>query len=269
MSSECYRKDFFCSTYSKEGDLVQFAIELKNIPGAIAEVAELFSAKHINILQGFHAVYPNQKKAIWGFFADLKASNEDVEDLIKEINKLDCILGVKFSRPIIDGLIVDELHFPITVSNERSILMKTKTFAHCFRGLREKFGSGANFILYEMGKAAGENKVRNINEQYNLDKLTALRLILAEKAAKGWCIPEIERFDEEKNEAIIVVQELFECVPFKGGNKGAKSQFFRGYLAGALSQLFKKPVSVIETECVANGYRNCKFVGQTRSEKLI
>jgi len=267
MSVEYYRKDLFCSAYSESGELFQFAVKLKNVPGAIAEVANLLFSRGINILHGFHTAYPGGKEAVWGFFADLKNSNMKVENVIKEIEKLDATLEVKFSKPIIDGLIVDELHFPITVLDERSIVMKIKTIVGSFNRLYEKFGSGASFILYEMGKGAGEDKVKTLNERYDLDKLTAMKVILAERTAKGWGISKIEKFDEEKVEIIITVQELFECAPFKGKNRDAKSQFFRGYLAGTLSRLFNKPVSVIETECIAKGDQNCKFVGQIHSEK--
>jgi len=266
MPDRYYRKDLFCTVYSKNSKLFQIAVKLKNTPGAISEVANTLSSKNVNILHGFHIASPGEKEAVWGFFADLKASNLEVEDLVKAIEELDSTLEVRFARPIIDGLIGDEIHFPIMISDERSIVMKVKTIVGCFNRLYEKFGSGAGFILYEMGRAAGENRVKSMNEQYDLDRLTALKVILAERAAKGWGIPKIEKFDEEKTEVTITVQELFECLPFQGRYKDEKSHFFRGYLVGVLSRLFKKPVSVIEVECIAKGDSNCKFVSQVSSE---
>jgi len=265
MNKPHYRKDIFCSIYSEDGDLFQFAVKLKNIPGSIAEVARILASRGVNILHGFHTVTPRENEAIWGFFIDLKGSNEKIENIAKEIESLDSVLEVKLSRPIIDGLIIDELHFPIMVFNERSIVMKIKTIAGSFNRLYGKFGSGASFILYEMGKAAGQERAKNLSEKYDLDKLTILKIILAERAAKGWGIPEIEKFDEKKAEATINVQELFECVLFRSRNKEAKSQFFRGYLAGVLSQLFGKNVLVVEDECVAKGDPKCKFISQIRS----
>jgi len=268
MRSKYYRKDLFCSAYSEDGKLYQFAIRLKNTPSAIAKVASLLSSKGINILHGFHAACPSRKEAVWGFFADLRGLNGEIEGLIKEIEDLEPTLEIKFSGPIIDGLIVDELHFPIMVSDERSLVMKIKTVADSFNRLYERFGSGGSFILYEMGVAAGENKVESMNEKYDLDKLTVLRVILAERAAKGWGIPRIEKFDEGKTEVTITVQELFECLPLRGRYKEAKSQFFRGYVAGVLNRLFNKAVSVIEVECIAKGDQHCKFISQVRSEKV-
>jgi len=267
MQGKYYRKELFCSVYSKNSEVFQFAIKLKNTPGAIAEMANFLFSRGIDILHGFHIACPGEKEALWGFFADLKNSVEGIEDLIKEIRGLDSTLEVKFSRPIFDGLIVDRLHFPILVLDERSMVMKVKTLAESFNRLYEKFGSGAGFILYEMGMAAGENRVESVYERYDADKLTALKVILAERAAKGWGIPEIEDFDEEKIRVTVTVEELFECLPFRGKYKQAKSHFFRGYLAGVFSRLFNKNISVIETECIAKGDPNCKFISQISQEK--
>ncbi len=262
MTNKYYRKDIFCSAYAKDGALFQFAIKLRNIPGALAEVARIFSSRGINILHGFHTAPPDREDAIWGFFVDLKGSEEDVDSLVKEVEELNVTLEVKLARPIDNGPIVDQLHFPIMVSGERSIIMNIKTVIETFNRLYERFGSGAGFILYEMGKAAGENEARSVSEKYDLDKPTVLKVILAERSAKGWGIPEIEKFDEEAIEASIVVHELFECTPFQGKNKEAKSQFFRGYLAGALSQLLNRRLTVVESECVAKGDRTCRFISK-------
>jgi len=149
MSSKYYRKDLFCSVYSKSGELFQFAVKLKNTPGALAEVASFLFSKGVNILHGFHSAFPDEKEAVWGFFADLRGLTDGVENLVKEMESLDSTLEVKFSRPIIDGLIVDTLHFPIIVLDERSLVLKIKTLAESFNRLYEKFGSGAGFMLLQ------------------------------------------------------------------------------------------------------------------------
>ena len=267
MSDDLFRKDVFCSAYSEDGKLIQFAVRLKDVPGAMAEVANLLYRRGVNILHGFHTVFPDQAEAIWGFFADIKNLTVEAERLREEMENLGSVIDVKTSGPIIDGLIVDELHFPLMVLNERSVLFKVRTIMESFKRLCEKFGSGASFILYEMGRAAGEGKAKRILMEYGLDKYTSLKLILAERAAKGWGVPEIEMFDDERMEAVIKVHELFECISSRGANREARSQFFRGYLAGLFGYLFNKPVSVTETECISKGDEICKFVCKVYSEK--
>jgi len=266
MRNNDYSKDIFCSAYLKGGELYQLAIRLKNIPGSLAEIANILHSRNVNILHGFHAICPDREEAVWGFFINLKDSNVKIENLINEILNLESTIEVKFSRPIIDGLVVDNLHFPMRVMGERGIVIKIDVFAKIRNRLREKFGSGAYFILYQMGKATGEKQVKNIIEKYCLDKITALKVILAQIAAIGWGISEIESFNEEKKEASIIVRELFECTPFKGRSREPTSHLFRGCLAGILSQLFGNPTLVVEVECVAKGDPNCRFIGRPQLE---
>lgn len=82
---------------------------------------------------------------------------------------------------------------------------------------------------------------------------------MAERIAKGWGIPEILEFDEGKVEGAIRIQDLFECLPFKGQSKEARGNLFRGYLTGAISQLYNRRVTVLEDECIAKGDPYCKF----------
>jgi len=42
----------------------------------------------------------------------------------------------------------------------------------------------------------------------------------------------------------IFIQDLFECLTIKKENKEAKSQFFRGYIAEDINQLYNRGVSV-------------------------
>jgi predicted hydrocarbon binding protein len=260
MGDRRYPKDLFCSIYSEGGRCVQFVVRLKNMPEAIAKVSNSLAVKGINILSGFHAASPGGEEVTWGFFIDLKGLDLKPEDLAKEIEGLDVVLEAKFSPPMFDGLIIDEFFFPLMVLGERSVVVRVETFGEMFRRLYESFGSGAATILYGMGLAAGENKAKRVVEKYGVDGLGALQIILAERAAKGWGIPDIA--DKKRPEAAIIVQDLFECLPFKGKHSKANSQFFRGYLTGVFRQLFNKKASVTEVECIAKGNPNCKFISE-------
>ena len=268
MPDKFFRKDLFCSVYFKGADLIQFAVRIKNVPGTIAEVADLLSSRGVNIIHAFYTAFPSQPEAFLGVFADLRNLTVDPESLVKEIKKIDIVIDVRVSKPIIEGFIVDDIHFPLMVSGERSIVLKVKTLVDSFKRLREKFGSGADFILYEMGKAAGEERIKKMHEDYGLEDQAALKLILAERAAKGWGVPRIEKYDEEKKKATIIVHELFECLPFKDGGKEPRSQFFRGYLSGVFGFLFNGDVSVREVECIGKRDENCKFICEVSSHPL-
>jgi len=109
--------------------------------------------------------------------------------------------------------------------------------------------------------------LRSLKTEYGLEKRQALDAVLKEVMAKGWDIPEVEVFDERRNEAVIRVYELFECLPFKGKLKEPKSYFFRGYLEGAFKTIFEAECMVNETECIAKGDPYCRFIITQRPSK--
>lgn len=260
MVDERYPKDVMVGIYSPSRRLFEFSVKIKNMPGAIAEVSGLLAKKGVNLLSGFHLADPAGEEARWGFIADLTGLDIEVEELLKLIMGLKLVSDVSFTEAKFNGLIVDELHFPLTALGERSVLLRVETWGDMSSRLFEAFGSGAGVILYEMGLKAGENKAKNIFEKYGVDGLSALQIILAERVAKGWGIPKIEEFNEEKLEAKITVQDLFECLPYRGKDKQPKSHFFRGYITGIFNNLFNKEVATEEVECIAKGDKNCKFM---------
>jgi len=111
-----------------------------------------------------------------------------------------------------------------------------------------------------MGVSAGENKAKNVIEDYGVSGMKAAQIILAERVAHGWGIPKLLEFDEQKPRAKVEVKDLFECLSLKGKCKEAKSHFFRGYLNGVFNVVFNKKVTTIEVECIAKGDSNCSFV---------
>ena len=51
-----------------------------------------------------------------------------------------------------------------------------------------------------------------------------------------------------KNSKTPLSFKTFECLAYKMENKETKSRFFRGYLAGAVNQLYNRTVSAREVE---------------------
>jgi len=263
MIEEYCPKDILCGVYSPNKKLMEFMIKLKNVPGALAKVSDILANYGINILSGFHVAYPNNKEAYWSFFIDFTSAKAKLETIIEEIKKLEVVLSIKFAKAKFNGLIIDELHFPLTVLGERSITLRIESIAKIFKRIHEIFGSGAATILYEMGIKAGEAKVKSIHEKYGIKGLKALKIILAERIAKGWGIPELIEFDEQKPSIKIKVYDLFECLYFKGKLKESNSYFFKGYLVGALSTLLNKKLLIEEIECLAKGNDHCLFVSKS------
>jgi len=260
MNKNFIPKEIFSGTYSPDRKIVEFSFKLKNLPGVIEKISSIMAKHKINILSGFHVAYPDKEEATWSFFADFTNSDVEMKEIVERIRSMNFILDMNFNEEKINGLLVDNFHFPLLVLNERSITLRVDSFANIVKRLYEVFGSGGATILYEMGMELGENAVKKTKERYNIKGVEVLKAILIERIAKGWGIPELEEFDEEKCVAIIKVHELYECIPFKGMKKEPCSYFFKGYLTGILKNLFNKEVKVIEEKCVAKGDPYCLFI---------
>ncbi|MEM3029875.1 MAG: V4R domain-containing protein [Thermoproteota archaeon] len=251
-------KDFLCEVYSPTSRLVEFYVKVKNIH--LDKVANTLLKYKAAELCGFQYLDPEKGEIVKGFVADLSNSDMSLADIVKAIEGTEGVLEVRFSNSVLNGLIIDELFFPLTIGGERSFTLRVDSFGAILKRLYEKFGTGAAVILYEMGLGMGENKFKGIMDKYQVDKQTAVRIILAERAAKGWCIVKIEELNGRS--AVVVAHELFECIPFKNNQGKSASQLFRGYLAGIFQQLYGKSVIVAETECIAKGDDVCRFIIQ-------
>jgi len=253
------KKEILFKMYAPGRKIAEMVAKLKNVPGALAEVLDVMAGMGINVLSSCVQAKAYEESAVWSAFIDLTGISFAVEDVIKRLRNLDVVLDVRFSEEV-GELVVDDLHFPVTLDGGRHIFFRVETVGKAFSRLFDIFGSGATTIIYQMGLESGMSKAKRAMKEYGLEGVDALRVILKERVAKGWCIPEIEVFDEKKNEAVIKVYELFECLPFRGKLKEPRSHFFRGYLEGVFKTLFDAKYTAIETECIAKGDPYCRFM---------
>ncbi|MEM2088385.1 MAG: V4R domain-containing protein [Thermoproteota archaeon] len=256
----CYPKEIMCSEYLPRSRLVEFFVRLKReAEPDFFRVFKILFNKDVLELSGFYDADIDKNEIILGFFTDISLlENRTVHNIAEEFRRIKGVLDVKFSERTFKELIIDELFFPLTVGGERSFTLRVDSFGAILRRLYEKFGTGAAVILYEMGISLGESKAESVVRKYQVDKQTAIKIILTERAAKGWCLAEIEELNSRK--ARIRVHELFECLPFKGKQERPVSQLFRGYLAGVFQKLYGRSFSVSEIDCISKGDSVCRFL---------
>lgn len=252
-------KELFIGLYSPERRLIEFQVEIKNVIGALAKISTTIAKLGINICSGFITAYPEKPNALFSFIADITNVNVTPEQVVEELRKLDAVLKVSFYEPKVKGFMIDNLHFPLLTLGERSLTFRIESMVRMFERLYEIFGSSASFIIYQMGLSLGGEKVEKMRIKYKMSDEEILSIILNERIAKGWCIPELIDFNKIESRAIIRVYELFECLPLKGKEKEVKSYFFKGYLEGVLSKIFGKEVKISEEKCIAKGDDYCEF----------
>ncbi|MEM2275855.1 MAG: V4R domain-containing protein [Thermoproteota archaeon] len=249
-------KDILCKAYLPQARLGELYVRAKR--KSLKHIVDLFHNKNVIELSGFINLDLERDEIIKGILIDVSRSNGSLAEIVEDIESIDGVLEVKFSDNVLNGLIIDELFFPLTVGGERSFTLRVESFGAILKRLYEKFGTGAAVILYEMGLGMGESKFKSVVNRYHVDKQTAVKIILAERSAKGWCITRLEELNTRG--AIVLAQDLFECMPFRDKQDKPISQLFRGYLTGIFQQLYGRNVSVTETECIAKGDNACKFV---------
>jgi predicted hydrocarbon binding protein len=259
-SEICYPKEIMCSEYLPGRKLAEFFVRLRReAEPEFFKVFKINMKKNVLELSGFYDADVEKNEVFIGFFLDVSGMKDGgPEKIAEDLKKIEGVLEIRFSQRTFKDLIIDELFFPLMVGGERSFTLRVESFGAILKRLYERFGTGAAVILYEMGISLGESKAESVIKKYKVDKQTALKIILAERAAKGWCIAEAEESDSKR--AVIVARELFECLPFKNKQERPVSQLFRGYLAGVFQKLYSRSFAVSEVECIAKGDKVCKFL---------
>jgi len=259
-------KEVLFGVYGPGRRIAELVVEVRNVLGALAKILAVMAGMRINVLSSFLRAKASDEAAVWSSFVDLTDTEFKIEDVVERLKEVDVVLDVKFSKR--EGeLAIDELCFPVTLMDERYVLFKVDTVGKAFSRLFEIFGSGAATIIHSMGVESGMRGAEKFKTEYGLEKRQALDAVLKEVMAKGWGVSEVEVFDERRNEAVIRVYELFECLPFKGRLKEPKSHLFRGYLEGAFKTIFKTEYMANETECIAKGDPYCRFIVTQRPSK--
>ncbi len=234
--------------------IVEYLVLTEDPVSTLAEITWRAKEKGVEIVAGNLTAEPRSPLRHFSFFADLTHSETTPEELEKELAKVEGVKEV-FSQPgTSEGLLVDRLHFPLMVMEERAITLRVETFGDLLQNLNQVESNKLSF--FRLGVKAGLRKARKVS-QLGLSGAQALELVLTERIAKGWGFPSIKKFNGETVE--VEMQDLFECLPFRGKGKESRSQFFRGYLSGLVSGLIGKEVIMEETKCIAKGDRSCYF----------
>jgi len=142
------------------------------------------------------------------------------------------------------------------LKNGKAFIMRLVTFTDFKKCLEETFGSGATVIFYAVGKGCGRRSCTRLMQKYP-DRARLLKAIIRHKRNERWGSIKFE-LNMKRGTGRVIVRDSFEAQQF-GPSREPVCHFFKGYLEGALSQTFKKPLKVTEIECIAKGDKSCIF----------
>ncbi|UCE29143.1 MAG: 4-vinyl reductase [Candidatus Bathyarchaeota archaeon] len=143
-------------------------------------------------------------------------------------------------------------------AKEGSFTFQFETFGQMEDALELIFSpSAASVILYTTAIKCGVRSYMKMKEEFNTGK-EALNYLSSRKKEENWGKMAFQGVDFENKSGRIVIDDSFEVMTRKTNQPSC--HFFRGFLAGFLSELLKKRIAVTEEKCAGKGDKHCEFV---------
>jgi len=140
---------------------------------------------------------------------------------------------------------------------ETSFLFPFETFSDFESALELIFSpSAASVILYTAALKCGTKLCRRVKKRLKT-KEEALTSFSKLKHKEKWGKISFQKINFKNGLGKVIVTDSFETKARK--TKQPSCHFFRGFLAGFLSELFQKTVTVTEENCAAKGDEQCEF----------
>ncbi len=258
-------KEIISYVYKPRARLFHIVLQLRDVPGALADITVSLAKYKVNILGGFISGIedPKEKDKVdrsVGLFVEAQ-NREMTAQQIKGLIQDSAYASEITVRESNDGLIVDSLNFPLKLSQgQRAIVMRSEVIASSMNEIRQIFNTGGDVMLYKQGFSAGQNDaeelIRIFGEGSVLNRIEDLVNLYS---SLGWGKARIAEVEFEKLSARIRIDENFECM---GQEKKSKpySQFVRGHLAGLSTHLFATEMKCTEVKCASMGDPYCEFL---------
>ncbi|MGQ9640588.1 MAG: V4R domain-containing protein [Candidatus Bathycorpusculaceae bacterium] len=193
-------------------------------------------------------------------FLDFSQSKTSPEEAMKILKTQKFVKNAQIINASSNGMIYDSYFFPITLEGERVVIFRRSVYEALLNGIRKKFGSAGEAMLYYQGFSIGFEiydeyvKIAKSEEPGDL-----IEIAKAVNMTLGWGIADKVKVDVKKGAAMLRIYHNFECE--LGKNNGRPySQFYRGAIAGIFTRFFGKDVKITETKCIAKGDPYCEFI---------
>ncbi|MBO3798536.1 MAG: V4R domain-containing protein [Thermoproteota archaeon] len=196
-------------------------------------------------------------------FLDFSNTSVTPEELLRLARKQPFVKSANLITPTLNGILSDTYFFPLVVGKKRAVIFRRRVYESLFKGIREKFGTAGEAMLYYQGFAIGNRTYQAYREETGLEKPEELAgFMKIYLRTMGWGIMDIVSLNVEKGEAQIRIHQSFECETGKD-SETPYGHFTRGILAGYFASIFEKEAKVIETRCIAKGDPYCEYMINT------
>jgi len=252
--------------FNENQKIYGLAIESKIEQGNLRKLAELADSLGIIIRYIQVSMEETNKPAINAIafldFTKAKATPKEALEILT--NSYNFIKSAKIIKPQGKGVIFDDYFFPSVADGERVVVFRRRTYEALFNGVKEKFGTAGEAMLYYQGFSIGAeifNHYLEVAKSGRVEDLVAVAKAI--NMTLGWGIIDNIRIDRKKGRAKLRIYQNFECELSHGKDK-PQSQFYRGAIAGVFARFFGRDVEVEETKCIAMGDLYCEFEVKAR-----
>lgn len=248
-------------TFNENHKIYGLALEAKVEKGNLRRLAELADSLDITIryiqFSMEEAGKPTVNAIAFLDFSKAKATPQEALEILT--NSYDFVKNARIIKPQGRGVIFDDYFFPLIAADERAVVFRKSVYEALFNGVKEKFGTAGDAMLYYQGFSIGAEILNHYMKIAKSDKIEDMvEVAKAINFTLGWGVIDNVSIDAERGQAKLRIYQSFECELGKGRDK-PQSQFYRGAIAGIFTRLFGKDVEVKETRCIAMGDQYCEF----------
>ena len=248
-------------------NIVYISIIARNVPTVVDNVFEILDNFKIDVSEATVTTDFKRNEKIISFFADFSHSTlEDISFFSEIIERVDGVKSVKMSDPLMRGVTVADIEFPVTTFGGmlRAVILPEPLFAGLIRGTIKRFGPTGLLLLYEAGREVGF-QVGELLKKFDvpIDKLLEGCL----KILKSIGMLDPTTFEiKYTNEIIVRFRDCIECrnsADLVGNNPSAN--LVRGLIDGLLEEYYGREYLSVETKCQYKGDDFCEIITRPRS----
>jgi len=245
-----------------EGDKKMYGIALETDYGesVVRRLGEIAESKGVvtRFIQVSMAE-PSENLAKTIVFLDFSNASITPDEALRLVRKQPFVKNAYLITPNPEGILYDNHFFPLVVGERRAVIFRRRVYESLFKGIREKFGTAGEAMLYYQGFTIGQRMCQAYGEDHGLkDPRELTELLMIDAKTLGWGILEFAEINPEAGEARIRVYQGFECEIGKG-SEAPYGHFVRGILAGFFTQIFGEEAKAVETKCIATGDPYCEY----------
>lgn len=234
-------------------------VTIKNLREAFPDVMDVFRDNRLKIFRVYGGTDDSSNfTATFLIFFETEESSITLESLSKKLASLDAVVTV-LVRGVSDFL-VDTSAIPLLECGNPAILVRSRTLTEIEESIARTLGPKASSILLWAGWEVGRSDAKWLTSIIGVKQVQfRLETLLNVRQSAGWGVFEIQNLDDKTISGKIVVDNSIETIEKRAASPEPICHLMKGYLAGALSEIFQKPLDVTETRCKAQGFGTCEF----------